>query len=70
MNTTFNTNTLKNGFTVKSLRNEHLHSVNVGIYIKKEPENVCGIAHMTEHMFFRRLSDIPQSRLYFETDTI
>ena len=70
MNTKFETNILNNGLTVKHLKNEHLHSVNIGIYARKLPEKICGIAHMTEHMFFRRLCDIPQRQLYFETDKI
>lgn len=70
MNTKFETNILKNGLVFKSLRNEHLHSVNIGIYARKIPESICGIAHLTEHMFFRRLADIPQRQLYFEIDKI
>lgn len=70
MNTKFETNILNNGLTVKHIKNEHLHSVNIGIYARKLPEKICGIAHMTEHMFFRRLCDIPQRQLYFETDKI
>lgn len=70
MNTKFETNILNNSLTVKHIKNEHLHSVNIGIYARKLPEKICGIAHMTEHMFFRRLCDIPQRQLYFETDKI
>ena len=70
MNTEFKTEVLGNGLTVKVLGNEHLHSVNIGIYIKKPTESVRGIAHLTEHMFFRRLNDLSQQRLYFETDRI
>ncbi len=70
MNTKFETNILKNGLTLKYLRNEHLHSVNIGIFARKIPESICGIAHLTEHLFFRRLADIPQRQLYFETDKI
>ena len=70
MNTKFETKTLENGMTVKTLRNNHLHSVNLGVYVNKIPEPVCGIAHMVEHMFFRCLGDIPQEKLYFEMDKI
>ena len=61
---------MKNGITVKTLQNNYLHSVNLGFYVNKIPEPVCGIAHMVEHMFFRRLGDIPQEKLYFEMDKI
>lgn len=70
MNTKFETKTLENGMTIKTLRNNHLHSVNLGVYVNKIPEPICGIAHMVEHMFFRRLGDIPQEKLYFEMDKI
>lgn len=70
MNTEFKTTILKNGLTVMSLKNCHLHSVNIGIYVHKLPESICGIAHLTEHMFFRRLGNISQRQLYFETDRI
>ena len=70
MNTKFETKTLENGMTVKTLRNNHLHSVNLGVYVNKIPEPICGIAHMVEHMFFRCLGDIPQEKLYFEMDKI
>ncbi len=70
MNKKFETKILNNGFTVKHVKNEHLHSVNIGIYARKLPEKICGIAHLTEHMFFRRLCDISQKQLYFETDKI
>lgn len=70
MNVVFKTDILKNGLTVKSLKNRNLHSVNIGIYAHKIPEPVCGIAHLTEHMFFRRLSDVGQDRLYYETDRL
>lgn len=70
MNTKFETKTLENGMTVKTLQNNHLHSVNLGVYVNKIPEPICGIAHMVEHMFFRRLGDIPQEKLYFEMDKI
>lgn len=70
MNTKFETKTLENGMTVKTLQNNYLHSVNLGVYVNKIPEPICGIAHMVEHMFFRRLGDIPQEKLYFEMDKI
>ena len=70
MNTEFKTNLLKNGLTIKNFKNCNLHSVNIGIYVHKRPEPVCGIAHLTEHMFFRRLADISQDRLYYETDRL
>lgn len=70
MNTKFETKILENGMTVKTLQNNHLHSVNLGVYVNKIPESVCGIAHMVEHMFFRSLGDIPQEKLYYEMDKI
>lgn len=70
MNTQFKTKILENGMTVKTLQNKYLHSVTMGVYVNKTPEPICGIAHMVEHMFFRRLGDIPQEKLYFEMDQI
>lgn len=70
MNTKIKTNILNNGLTVKYIKNDYLHSANIGIYARKLPEKICGIAHMTEHMIFRRLSDVPQQQLYFATDKI
>lgn len=70
MNTNFDTRILENKMTIKSLKNNHLHGATLGVYVKKVPEPICGIAHMTEHMFFRRLYDTEQDMLYFEMDKI
>ncbi|MBQ2614706.1 MAG: insulinase family protein [Clostridia bacterium] len=70
MNTNFESMTLKNGLGLKTLKNSFLHSVTMGLYVKKLPEPVCGIAHLVEHLFFRRLDDIQQEELYHETDCI
>ena len=51
MNTKFETNILNNSLTVKHIKNEHLHSVNIGIYARKLPEkNLWNCTHDRAHV--------------------
>lgn len=50
MNTKFETNILNNGLTVKHLKNEHLHSVNIGIYARKLGKKSRNCTHDRAHV--------------------
>ncbi len=53
----YNTYTLKNGLRVVTEKIEHLNSISVGIMVqngsRNESEEVNGISHFIEHMFFK-----------------
>lgn len=65
---------LLNGITLITHPLRHLHSVCISVTFRVgslyETEHNSGISHMVEHMFFRRLSDLPQDELYFEMQKI
>lgn len=53
----YNTYTLKNGLRVVTERIEHLNSISVGVMVqngsRNETNDVNGISHFIEHMFFK-----------------
>ena len=53
----YNTYTLKNGLRVITEKIEHLNSISVGIMVqngsRNETEELNGISHFIEHMFFK-----------------
>lgn len=65
---------LKNGMAVYSYSNSALHSVTMAVVfpvdlnVLQKQEN--GIYHYIEHLFFRRLGDIPQSQLYYTLECL
>lgn len=65
---------LKNNVTVIHDCNPGLHTAAISVFFKCgsifETLSNQGISHMTEHMFFRRLYDLPQDELYFRTELI
>ncbi len=65
---------LLNGISLVTHPLPHLHSVCISVSFRAgllyENEHNCGISHMVEHLFFRRLSDLPQDELYFEMQKI
>lgn len=68
------TEQLLNGITLITHQLQHLHSVRISVSFRTgslyENEYNSGISHITEHLFFRRLSDLPQDELYFEMQKI
>ncbi|MBP3392299.1 MAG: insulinase family protein [Clostridia bacterium] len=59
---------LNNGLTLYSYQNSDLHSVTMAVVFPVDPnvlnKTQSGIYHYLEHLFFRRLGDIPQAQLY------
>lgn len=59
---------LNNGFELISAPNKSAKSINIGLYFyggsAGERIYESGIHHLLEHMFFRRLSDMSQPKLY------
>lgn len=57
-----------NGATLISHRIDNLNTVSLSLSFKAgtlfENENNSGITHLIEHLFFRRLDDLPQCELY------
>lgn len=53
----FNMYTLKNGLRVVTEKIEHLNSISVGVMVqngsRNESDDVNGISHFIEHMFFK-----------------
>lgn len=53
----YNTYTLKNGLRVVTEKIEHLNSISVGVMVqngsRNETNDVNGISHFIEHMFFK-----------------
>lgn len=62
----------KNGISIYSYKNEHLHSFCICLYIKagplyeKDEEN--GLSHLWEHMVFRKLNALWEGKLYRRLD--
>ncbi len=61
---------LKNGMRVLLVPNKHVESVNVSIFFRVgsrcEDENIAGISHFLEHMFFKGTKKRPKAKFISE----
>ena len=69
-----NTEQLNNSLRFISDLNPSVSTVCFGLYFRvgsvNENENNCGISHLTEHMFFRRLNHMKNKELYYRMESI
>ena len=65
---------LKNGMELRIVPSSNDTCVNIGLYFyggaAGEGAEEIGINHLLEHLFFRRLGNLPQNILYSELDSI
>lgn len=65
---------LDNGMSYKSYQNPNVHSINISLYFRAgviyENNDVNGISHLLEHLFFRRSGGFKQKELYYEMEKI
>ncbi len=65
---------LENGLQVSAYQLSHLHSLEMGVYLKGgtlyESRANQGVSHLLEHLCFRNLNGIPQEQLYRRLDAI
>ncbi len=67
-------NVLENGLSVIFDKNSGVSTVTYAIYFAVgslyENKRIQGISHFIEHMFFRRLNNIPQKDLYYKMESM
>lgn len=65
---------LPNGILLITHQLQHIHSVTLSVSFRTgtlyETEKNNGISHMVEHLFFRKLSNLTQRKLYLEMQKI
>lgn len=65
---------LKNGLQISAYQLPHLHSLEMGVYLKGgslyENRSNQGVSHLLEHLCFRNLNGLPQAQLYRQLDAM
>lgn len=65
---------LSNGLQLSSYQLPHLHSLELGVYLRGgtlyENRTNQGVSHLLEHLHFRNLNGLPQEQLYRRLDAV
>jgi predicted Zn-dependent peptidase len=65
---------LKNGLQISAYQLPHLHSLEMGVYLRGgslyENRSNQGVSHLLEHLCFRNMNGLPQGQLYRQLDAM